>query len=154
MMSIESRLKALNITLPDTVPPAFTYVPHVTADKTVFIAGQIPVIDGKPTCCGHLGKDVTLEDAQKAARLCAINILTQIRDAVDGDWDKIKRCVKLGGFVAATPDFTDHSLVINAASDLMVEIFEEAGKHARCAVGVPSLPLGVAVEIDAIFELS
>ncbi len=153
MSTVETKLKELGHTLPESVPPLFNYVPYVTAGNMVFVAGQVP-IGGEREYKGKVGADVDMETAQKAAVQCGLNILTQIRDAVDGDWSRVKRCVKLGGFVNCGPDYTDMSLVINGASDLMVNVLgEEIGKHARFAVGAPSLPAGFAVEIDAIFEI-
>jgi enamine deaminase RidA (YjgF/YER057c/UK114 family) len=153
MSTVEAKLEELGHTLPESVPPLFNYVPYVTAGNMVFVAGQVP-IGGKCEYKGKVGMDVDMETAQQAAVQCGLNILTQIRDAVDGDWSRVKRCVKLGGFVNCGPDYTDMSLVINAASDLMVSVLGEAkGKHARFAVGAPSLPAGFAVEIDAIFEI-
>lgn len=153
MTTIEAKLKELGHSLPESIPPLFNYVPFVTAGNMVFVAGQVP-IGGTKEYKGKVGVDVDMETAQEAAVQCALNILTQIRDAVDGDWSRVKRCVKLGGFVNCSPDYTDMSLVINGASDLMVNVLgEKIGKHARFAVGAPSLPAGFAVEIDAIFEI-
>jgi enamine deaminase RidA (YjgF/YER057c/UK114 family) len=121
--------------------------------RIVFIAGQVPTMDGKDQVTGKLGGGVSIEDGQKAARLCAINIIAQLRSALDGDLGRVVRCLRLGGFVNATPNFTDHPKVINGASDLMVEVFGDAGRHARAAVGCVSLPRNVAVEVDAIFEV-
>lgn len=148
---IEARLAALGITLPEPAAPAANYVPFVISGKQVFISGQLPLSGGNIACSGHLGADVSLEDGQQAARLCGINILAQVKAAL-GDLDRVARCIKLGGFVASTPEFTDQPKVINGASDLMVEVFGERGRHARFAVGAPALPLGCAVEIDAVFE--
>jgi enamine deaminase RidA (YjgF/YER057c/UK114 family) len=150
---IESRLQELGITLPPAPAPAANYVPWVVSQKMAFIAGQIPVKDGKPTFVGKLGREFTIEQGQEAARLCALNILAQLKAACGGDLDKVARCAKVGGFVNCTPDFTDQPQVVNGASDLLVSVFGEAGKHARFAVGAPSLPRGVAVEVDAVFEL-
>ena len=119
----------------------------------VFVAGQVP-IGGKENFKGKVGVDVDMETAKRAAEQCALNILRQVCDAVDGDWNRVVRCVKLGGFVNCGPDFTDQSVIINGASDLMVAALgEDKGKHARFAVGAPSLPAGFAVEIDAVFEI-
>lgn len=153
MADIANRLKELNITLPESAPPLFNYVPFVVTGNLVFVAGQISSSGGK-VIKGRVGDTLSMEEALEAAKLCAINILTQIRDAVGGDWARVKRCVKLGGFVNCGPDFTDQSVVINAASDLIVAVMGEAGKHARFAVGASSLPAGFAVEIDAVFEIS
>ncbi len=154
MIDIEQRLNELNIILPESVPPLFNYVPFVVSGNTVFVAGQISA-QGDTVYKGKVGdgQPQSIEDGQAAARICAINILTQVRDAVDGDWERVKRCVKLGGFVNCAPDFTDQSVVINGASDLMVDVMGDAGRHARFAVGAPSLPADFSVEIDAIFEI-
>lgn len=149
----EARLSALGITLPAAVAPAANYVPARRSGSLVYIAGQVPTADGKDQYVGKVGRDVTIEDGQKAARLCAINILAQLRNALGGSLDGVVGCVRLGGFVNATPEFGDHPKVINGASDLMVAVFGDAGRHARAAVGCISLPRNVAVEVDAIFEV-
>lgn len=151
---IDARLKELGITVPEGVAPAGNYVPAVRSGNLVFVAGQIPLEGGKPQFIGKLGREFQVEDGQKAARLCAINIVSQLRAALGGDLDKVKRIVRVGGFVNAVPDFTDQPQVVNGASDLLVQIFGEAGKHARAAVGVSSLPRGVAVEVEAVAEVS
>ncbi len=151
---IDARLKELGITVPEGVAPAANYVPAVRSGNLVFVAGQIPLEGGKPQFIGKLGREFQVEDGQKAARLCAINIVSQLRAALGGDLDKVKRIVRVGGFVNAVPDFTDQPQVVNGASDLLVQIFGEAGKHARAAVGVSSLPRGVAVEVEAVAEVS
>lgn len=148
------RLKQLGIQLPKAVSPAANYVPARKSGSFVYIAGQVPTVDGKDQYVGKVGKDVSIEEAQKAARLCAINILAQLRTALGGSLDSVVGCVRLGGFVNATPEFGDHPKVINGASDLMVEVFGDAGRHARAAVGCNSLPRNVAVEVDAIFEIA
>jgi len=153
MTDIAANLEKLGYQLPESVPPLFNYVPYVTSGITVFVAGQVP-IGGDEEYKGKVGDELDVETAQSAARQCTLNILTQIRDAVDGDWSRVVKCVKLGGFVNCHPDFIEQSQVINGASDLMVEILgEEIGRHARFAVGAPSLPAGFAVEVDAIFEI-
>ena len=139
--------------MPKVAAPAANYVPYVLSGNLLHIAGQIPFLNGEKMNIGRLGEDLGVEEGVKAAEACALNILAQVNEAVGGDWSRVKRCVKLGGFVNCTPDFTDHPLVINGASDLIGKVMGEAGKHARFAVGAPSLPLGVAVEIDAIFEI-
>lgn len=151
--SIEDRLTAEGITLPDAPAPAANYVPFVQTGNLVFISGQIPMADGECRYLGRLGDDVDLEDGVKAARLCAINILANLKTACGGDLSKVARVVRLGGFVAATPEFEQHPTVINGASDLMAAVFGEAGAHARAAVGVASLPRGVSVEVEGLFEL-
>jgi enamine deaminase RidA (YjgF/YER057c/UK114 family) len=153
MSDVESRLKDLGLTLPVAAAPAANYVPYVISGKMLYIAGQIPFLNGEKMHLGRLGEAMTIPEGQEAAKACALNILAQVKAATDGDWGKVVRCVKLGGFVNCTPDFDQMPAVINGASDIMVAAFGDAGKHARFAVGAPSLPLGVAVEIDAVFEL-
>lgn len=150
---IEQKLKDLAIILPETAAAAANYVPYRVAGGLVFISGQLPWLNGQKDFIGVLGHDLTLEQGQMAARNCAINILTHLKSAINGDWARVDSCVKLGGFVNSTADFTKQPLVINGASDLLVDIFGDAGRHARFAVSAPSLPFGVAVEIDAIFAL-
>jgi len=154
MGKIEARLAELGITLPTPAKPAANYVPFVVSGKQVFVAGQIPVAGGELQHKGRLGADVSLEQGQAAARLCGLNIIAQLKEAAGGDLDRVVRIVKLGAFVACTPEFTDHPKIANGASDLMAEVFGDAGRHARFAVGAPSLPLGVSVEIDAVAELA
>ena len=147
------RLAELGIELPQAPAPAANYIPFVVTGNLVFVAGQVTVLNGEVKFKGRLGEDMDIDEGYQAARLCGLNLIAQAQAAADGDLDKIKRVVKLGGFVSATPDFTDHPKVINGASDLMAEVFGEAGKHARFAMGAGSLPLGVAVEVDGVFEL-
>lgn len=149
----ESRLQALNLELPQVAPPAANYVPYVVSGSHVYVAGQIPFLNGQKAHMGRLGAGLTVEQGQDAARACALNILAQVRAAVNGDWSRVIRCVKLGVFVNSAPDFDQHPAVANGASDLMVAVLGDIGKHARAAVGVANLPFGVAVEIDAIFEI-
>jgi enamine deaminase RidA (YjgF/YER057c/UK114 family) len=152
--NFEARLAELGIELPNAVPPAANYVPARKSGSLIYIAGQVPTAGGKDQYVGKVGRDVSIEDAQKAARLCAINILAQLRTALGGSLNAVVGCLRLGGFVNATPEFGDHPKVINGASDLMVEVFGDAGRHARAAVGCNSLPRNVAVEVDAIFEVA
>jgi enamine deaminase RidA (YjgF/YER057c/UK114 family) len=147
------RLKDLGVTLPQVVTPAGNYASFVLSGNMLYISGQLPVDGGALTCKGHLGKDVTVEQGYAAAKICAINITAQVSAALEGDLDRVVRCVKLGGFVASTAEFTDHPKVINGASDFIVAVFGEIGRHARAAVGVAALPLGVAVEVEAVFEV-
>tara|TARA_B100001123_G_C14939311_1_gene879007 strand:+ start:73 stop:534 length:462 start_codon:yes stop_codon:yes gene_type:complete len=151
-MSASESLKKLKIELPKPPDPVGAYVAFKKSDKLVFISGQLPITSDGKTIKGKIGKELTLEDGQKAARFCAINILAQAKKAVGGDLDKIKSCVKITGFVNSADDFIDQPKVINPASELLSTVFGDSGKHARAAVSVNSLPLGVAVEIDAIFE--
>jgi len=150
---IETRLADLGITLPSAPMPAANYVPFVVTGKLVFISGQISQNEGG-LIKGRLGADMDVEAGAGAARACGIAILAQLKNACEGDLARVVRAVKLGGFVNSTPDFTDQPKVINGASDLMVAVFGDAGRHARAAVSAPSLPLGVAVEIDAVFEIA
>src|SRR4051794_31022581 len=146
-MSILARLRELNIVLPEPVAPAASYAPFCLAGELLFIAGQVPLEGGQAKYVGRLGESISLEDGARAARICAINILAQVNAALEGDLDRVVACVRLGGFVNAPPHFTDHPKVVNGASDLMLEVFGNHGRHARAAVGVASLPRGVAVEI-------
>lgn len=150
---IEARIAELGLTLPDAPAPAANYVPFVQSGSLVFISGQISSgPDG--LICGKLGDSVALDDGVAAARACGLALIAQLRAACAGDLTRVKRVVKLTGFVNCTPDFTDQPKVVNGASDLMVAVFGEAGRHARAAVGAPSLPLGVSVEIEGIFEIA
>ena len=150
---IDARLKELGIVLPESIPPAANYVPWVRTGNLLFIAGQVPVRDGKDIHTGKLGANITMEQGQECARLCAINIISHVRNALDGDLDRVVRCVRLTGFVNSTPDFGQQPLVINGASDVMVAVFGDAGRHARAAVGNAALPRNVPVEVDAIIEV-
>ncbi len=154
MNPIEQRLAEAGITLPDAPVPAANYMPAAQAGNLLFIAGQVPMEDGRIAHVGKVGTEVSLETGQAAARLCAINILAQAKKALGGDLTRIKRCVKVQGFVNCAPDFGDHPKVVNGASDLLVLALGEAGKHARFAVGAPSLPFDSAVEVDAVFEVA
>ena len=151
-MSIEARLQELGIVLPEAAAPVASYVPVVVHGGFAHVSGQLPFVDGK-LVTGRLGEDVSLEAGIDAARACGLMILAQLKAALV-PLDKVERVVKLGGFVNSTPDFTDHPKVINGASDLMVAVFGEKGRHARAAVGVPALPLGAAVEVDAIVAIA
>ena len=150
---IDQRLKELNIELDDASVPAGSYVPYVITDNLVFISGQLPFIDGKLTIKGKVGDNVSLDDAVKMSEACAKALLSQLKAACNGNLDKVNKVVKLGGFVASAPNFVDQPKVINGASDLIVNIFGDKGKHSRFAVGVAALPLNVPVEIDGIFEI-
>ena len=149
---VEGRLKDAGVVLPTPPAPAGNYVPVVVTGKLAVVSGQIASQDGKVAIKGKLGADVSIEQGAEAAKLCAINILAQLKAAI-GDLDRVTRCVRLAGFVNCTPDFTDQPKVMNGASDLMALAFGEAGRHARAAVGAPSLPLGTAVEVEAMFEI-
>jgi enamine deaminase RidA (YjgF/YER057c/UK114 family) len=154
MSQIEKRLAELGITVPTPAKPVATYVGWVKTGNLVFVSGQVTLKDGKFEYQGKLGKEFGIEDGAKAARLCAVNIIAQLKDACGGDLDRVKRIVKLVGFVNAVADFTDHPKVVNGASDLFVEVFGDKGKHARSAVGMGSLPLNVAVEVEAVAEIA
>jgi enamine deaminase RidA (YjgF/YER057c/UK114 family) len=153
MSRIEKHLAELGIVLPQAMKPIANYVPWVRTGNLVFVSGQGAVADGKVQFPGQLGADVSIEDGRKAARMCGLSIIAQLKDACGGDLDKIRRIVKLVGFVNAAPGFTDHPKVVNGASDLMVEVFGDKGRHARSAVGSPSLPLNLSVEVEAIAEI-
>ena len=152
--TIDARLAELGISLPVPPAPVASYVPFVVSGKQVFISGQITLADGALKYVGTVGQDLTVEDGKSAARICGINLLAQLKAAAGGDLDKVKRCVKLGVFVNAAPGFAQHPEVANGASDLMLEVFGDAGRHARAAVGAGSLPRNVAVEVEAVFELA
>ncbi len=149
---IDEKIESLGIALPTPPAPAGSYVPVIISGNTAFVSGQIPLVDGKVVYKGKVS-DENMEDAKKSAKICAINILAQLKREL-GSLDKITRIVKLSGFVNSDPEFTKHPLVINAASDMLFEIFGEKGKHARVALGVASLPLDSMTEIDAIVEFS
>ena len=151
---IEARLKELGIELPQPTAPLANYVPFTVAGNIVFIAGQICQWNGERRHVVKLGADISVSEGQQAARLCALNIIAHLKIACGGDLDRVRRCLRLGGFVNCTPDFTDMPQVVNGASDLMVEVFCDAGKHARAAVGSSSLPAGVSVEVEATFEIA
>lgn len=147
--AVAARLAELGLTLPEPAAPVAAYVPTVEAGGLLYVSGQVSFVDGK-LLCGRLGENVSLEDGILAAQGCGLMILAQVKAALGGSLDRVERVVKLGAFVNSTPDFTDQPKVANGASELMVAVFGDAGRHARSAVGVPSLPLGVAVEVDAI----
>jgi len=152
--TIEARLRERGIELPRPAAPVANYVPYTVSRNLVFIAGQLSQWNGERRFVGKLGAAVSLADGQQAARLCALNILAHLTVACGGDLDRVRRVVRLGGFVNCTPDFTDMPQVINGASDLMVEVFGDIGRHARAAVGVASLPGGVAAEVEAVVEIA
>ncbi|MCF6111102.1 RidA family protein [Mesorhizobium muleiense] len=150
--TIEKRLSDLGVTLPVAAAPAANYVPYCRSGNLLFIAGQLPLSEGKLQASGLLGRDVDITTGQEAAKYCAINILAQAKAAL-GDLEKIRRVVKITVFVASAPDFFEQHLVANGASDLLVAVLGDPGRHARAAVGAASLPLNAAVEIEAIFEV-
>jgi len=152
--TIESRLAELDITLPKADVAVANYVPVARSGELLFVSGQLPMADGKVAWTGRLGEALDLEEGQQAARLCAINVLAHLKSALYGDLDRVKRVIRLGGYVASSGDFIGQSQVINGASDLMVDIFGDTGRHARAAVGVNILPLCAAVELEGLFEAS
>ncbi|WP_118135222.1 RidA family protein [Oceanicella sp. SM1341] len=153
MSTFEARLAELGITLPEAPAPAANYVPYVVAGGMVYISGQISRNDDG-LITGTLGDTVSVAEGQEAAKACALALIAQLRAACGGDLSRLVQVVKLTGFVNATPGFTDHPAVINGASDLMVEVFGDRGRHARAAVGCASLPLGVAVEVEGVFRIA
>ena len=149
---IEQRLAELGITLPTPAAPIANYVPFTIAGSLLVVSGQIPLRDGAVAYVGKVSTDVSLDDGREAARLCFINLMAQMK-AATGDLDRVKRVLRLGGFIAAPASFTQHAAVMNGASDLAVEVFGDAGRHARSTIGVPSLPADAAVEVEGMFEL-
>jgi len=153
-VDVEARLAALGLKLPPAPSPAANYVPYVISGGLAFIAGQAPVVDGKYAAVGRVGAEVPLEAAQAAARLCALNVLAQVKAAAGGDWSRVARCVRLCGYVSSAPDFFEQPKVLDGASDLMVQALGDAGRHARSALGVYALRGNVPVVIDAVFEIA
>jgi len=153
MSKIEARLAELGLTLPEAGAPIANYVPFTVSGKIIYVSGQVPRKDGKIHPVGHLGSDVSIEDAKKAAEQCFLSIMAHAKVAAGGDLDRIARVLRVTGYVNSTADFTDQPSVINGASDCAVAVFGEAGRHARSAIGVGSLPGGAAVEVEAILEL-
>ena len=150
---IEQKLKELGITLPQPAVPVASYVPFVVVGDMVYISGQLPVLDGKMQYQGKLGADISIDDGASAARLCALNLIAQLKSACGGDLNRVARCVKLTGFVNGVDGFADQPKVMNGASNLMVDVFGELGKHARAAVGTNSLPFNVCVEVEGVFQI-
>jgi len=146
-------IKNLNLEIPDAPAPVGAYVAFKKIGNLLYISGQLPISKEGKIIKGKIGKDLTLEDGQKASKYCVINIIAQVKKALNGDLNKVKNCVKITGFVNSTENFTDQPKVINPASETLSAVFEDNGKHARAAVSTNSLPLGAAVEIDAIFEI-
>jgi enamine deaminase RidA (YjgF/YER057c/UK114 family) len=154
VISVEQRLKDLKLTLPTVSAPVANYVPYVVSGSLVYISGQISRdSQGNPSFLGKLGENISLEEGIEAAKSCALQIISVLKEACSGDLERVVRCVKLGGFVNSTSDFKSQPIVVNGASDTMVAVFADKGKHARAAVGVESLPAGVSVEVEAIFEI-
>ena len=150
---IDDNLRKLNIEIPHAPDPVGAYVAYKIIDNLLFISGQLPIGNDGKIIKGKIGKDLKVEDGQEAAKLCVINIIAQAKKAMNGDLSKIKNCIKITGFVNSTDEFKDQPKIINAASELLAAVFGDKGKHARAAVSCNSLPLGIAVEIDAIFEV-
>ncbi len=150
---ISDRLKELGIDLPDAPNPVANYQPYVVSGNLVFLSGQVTIWNGEMQYQGKIGRDLSVEQGYEAARMCGLNLIAQVQAACDGDLDRVKRVVKLGAFVNCVDDFKEHPNVVNGASDLMAEVFGDAGRCTRTNAGVPSLPLGFAVEIDGIFEI-
>jgi enamine deaminase RidA (YjgF/YER057c/UK114 family) len=151
---IDAKLVELGITLPAPMAPVANYVPFVITGDLVFVSGQVPAVDGKVGVAGKVGEGVSIEDGQRAARLCFINVITHLKVACGGDLDRVQQVIRLGGFIASPPAFTQHAMVMNGASDLAVAIFGNAGRHARTTIGVPALPLDAAVEVEGIFRIA
>lgn len=150
---IDARLKELGLDIPTPAAPAANYVPFVVSGRLVFLAGQITLWNGELKYVGKLGGGLGLKEGQEAARVCAVNLIAQAKAACGGDLDRVARWVKINGYVNSTPEFADHPKVMNGASDLLVQVFGDKGRHARAAVGVSSLPFNVAVEVDGILEI-
>jgi enamine deaminase RidA (YjgF/YER057c/UK114 family) len=153
MSRYEEALAGLGLTIPEVAAPVANFVPYVVTGSLVYVSGQIPMRDGKIDFVGKLGRDFDVEQGREAARACALNVLSVIRQACGGDLDRVSRCVRLGGFINSTDEFTSQPEVMNGASDLLVAVFGERGRHARTAVSVNTLPRGVAVEVEAVFEI-
>ncbi len=151
---IAAKLAELGITLPTPMAPIANYVPYVQTGNLVIVSGQVPAIDGKIAITGKVSWGVSLDQGKEAARLCFINVLVHLKAACGGDLDRVRRVVRLGGFIASPSEFTQHALVMNGASDLAVAVFGEAGRHARTTIGVPSLPADAAVEVEGMFEIA
>jgi enamine deaminase RidA (YjgF/YER057c/UK114 family) len=151
---IDTKLAELGITLPVPMAPVANYVPYVITGDLVFVSGQVPAADGKVAFAGKVGENVSAEDGKAAARLCLINVIAHLKAACGGDLDRVRQVVRLGGFIAAPGHFTQHAQVMNGASDLAVAVFGEAGRHARTTIGVPSLPLDAAVEVEGVFRIA
>lgn len=154
MSTIEARLSQMGVVIPEPAAPVASYVGHVVHNGIVIVSGQLPLAGGALSQTGILGMGVSIEEGAAAARICAINILAQVKVACGGDLEKIVRCIRLGGFVASAPDFTDHPKVINGASDFIGEVLGEKGAHARAAVGVAALPMNASVEVEATFAIN
>ena len=153
MHIFEENIKKLDLKIPDLPAPLANYVPYKVSDNTVYVSGQGPVIDGKIIYSGKVGNEISQEEGVKAAELCCINIIAALKSSINGDWNRLDSFLKLGGFVNCDNNFTDHPKIINGASDLLVNIFGDKGRHTRFAVGSNALPLNISVEIDAIIKI-
>ncbi len=151
---IEMKLAELGITLPQPMAPVANYVPYVQTGNLVVVSGQVPAVDGRIAITGKLGYGVSTERGREAARLCFINVLVHLKAACNGDLDRVRRVVRLGGFIACAAEFTDQAQVMNGASDLAVAVFGDNGRHARTTIGVSSLPIDAAVEVEGMFEVA
>jgi enamine deaminase RidA (YjgF/YER057c/UK114 family) len=151
---IDAKLTELGIVLPSPIPPVANYIPYTIAGDLVVISGQLPMIDGKVAWTGKVGSAVTVEDAATACQRSFVNLLAHLKVACGGDLDRVTQVVRLGGFIAAPPDFTQHAVAMNGASDLAVAVFGEAGRHARTTIGVASLPLDASVEVEGMFRIA
>jgi len=154
MSRIDDRLRELEIALPQPSAPGANYVPAVRSGNLLFLTGQLSQWNGERRFVGKLGREFDVAEGQQAARLCALNLIAHLRAALDGNLDRVVRCVRIAGYVNSTPDFTGQSQVVNGASDVFVAVFGDAGRHTRMAVGVSALPYDVAVEVEAVFEIS
>jgi enamine deaminase RidA (YjgF/YER057c/UK114 family) len=150
---IDVKLAELGITLPRPMPPIANYVPYVVTGNLVVVSGQVPAVDGRIAVIGKVGDGLSLDQGIEAARLCFVNVLVDLKAACGGDLDRVRRVVRLGGFIASPPEFTHQAQVMNGASDLAVAVFGEAGRHARTTIGVPALPADAAVEVEGLFEI-
>ena len=153
MHIFEENIKKLDLKIPDLPSPLANYVPYKVSDNTVYVSGQGPVIDGKIIYSGKVGNEISQEEGVKAAELCCINIIAALKSSINGDWNRLDAFLKLGGFVNCDNDFIDQPKIINGASDLLVNIFGDKGRHSRFAVGSNALPLNISVEIDAIIKI-
>ncbi len=150
---IAARLAELGITVPQVAAPMANYIGYNIVGKLLVVSGQVPFVDGRIAVTGKVGAGISIEQGQQAARICFVNLLAQVQAATGGDLDRVKRVVRLGGFIASPADFTQHALVMNGASDLAVAVFGDKGRHARTTIGVPALPGDAAVEVEGMFEL-
>ncbi|MDB5314686.1 MAG: hypothetical protein JWO26_769 [Rhodospirillales bacterium] len=152
--TIDARLAELGIVLPNPASPMANYIPYNTTGNLVVVSGQVPLDDGRIAITGKVGATVSVDEGRRAARLCFINVVAQLRAACGGDLDRVVKVVRLGGFIASPAEFTQHAAVMNGASDLAVEIFGDAGRHARTTIGVPALPGDAAAEVEGMFEIA